>query len=157
MVGMAKSEKPASTAKKSVRPKSASATPPPRGKSAAPPSRVKLPWAQVASRGTQFKAPPTPAPRLNPPPLPKAVSSDNELSVIEVSPEWLEDGPRGRRPSKRPSKPTGQLHFVEAVRVLVGPNGEIEFLSDPAGVPSGYVEALLVATSGGLVDRLLKR
>jgi hypothetical protein len=151
MKGMAKSEKPAiagepkSVAKKSVKPKAPLNAPPPRS---------KLPWAQVVSRATPAKPSERPPQRLKPPPLPRPI---DEASIIEVSPEWLEDPVQGRRVSKRPSKPATQLRFVEAVRVLVGPNGEVEICSDPASIPSGHIEALLVATSPGLAERLLKR
>jgi hypothetical protein len=165
---MAKSEKPASVSdpkpvlKKSVTPKAAQP---------GPPSRAKLPWAQAVSRATAPKpsqrpaaAAPKPSPRpsakppqrspgrLAPPPLPKVVDAD---AVIEVSTEWLEEP--SRRFSKRPSKPAKQLRFVEAVRVLVGPNGELEVFPERPGVPNGYIDALLVATSAGLAERLLKR
>jgi hypothetical protein len=77
--------------------------------------------------------------------------------MIDVNPDWLEDPAQSRRASKRASKPAKQLHFVEAVRVLIGPNGEIVITPDPADVPAGYIEAVIVATSSGLAGRLLRR
>jgi hypothetical protein len=183
MVIMAKSEKPANIFDpKSAAPKGVTS----KAAQAGSPTRAKLPWAQVVSRATPSKPPQRPSAkpsqrpsakpshgppakpsqhppakpsqrppgRLKPPPLPGAVDAE---AIIEVSPEWLEDPAQGRRVSKRPSKPAPQLRFAEAVSVLVGPNGEIEIHTDPGAIPNGYLEALLVATSGGLAERLLKR
>jgi hypothetical protein len=170
MHAMAKSEKPAL----GVDPKSVAKSGAPKAAAAAPP-RAKTAWAHVVSRATPPKAlqgapakmsqrpaakpSQRPSNRLKPPPLPKIIDENGALSesVIEVSSDWLEEPAQGRRVSKRPSKPTQKIRFAEAVRVLVGPNGELEVLSDPTDIPRGYVEAFLVATSGGLAERLLKR
>jgi hypothetical protein len=159
MSRMAKSEKPAVAgelklgAKKSIKPRSAPAVTAPR---------PKLSWAQTASRGTAAKPSlrPKPTPeRLKPPPLPKGIDEGalRPDEMIDVNPDWLESAAPSRGASKRASKPAKQLHFVEAVRVLIGPNGEIVITPDPADVPAGYIEAVIVATSSGLAGRLLKR
>jgi hypothetical protein len=142
-----------------------SSAPKPRATSALPSADRKSATPPSAGRGALPSLRPKTAPgRLKPPPLPSSIESGGVLAdeTIEVNPDWLENqartaGSSGR--SKRPSTPARRLRFAEAVRVWVGPNGEVEVFSEADSKPAGYVEALLVAVcaTSGLAERLLKR
>jgi len=81
---------------------------------------------------------------------------------IEVSPDWLENEfPESRAGKAAVGAPAAapMACVGEAVRVWVGPNGELELLNPTSRAPVGYVEAILVASSStaGLMERLRRR
>jgi hypothetical protein len=89
--------------------------------------------------------PPRPS-KSGPPPLPKP--------PIEVQPAWLEQA-EPAVPQVILSELPSSANHVDAVRVWVGPEGDVELASKRA-IPQGYVEAVLLSTAigSGLVDRL---
>jgi hypothetical protein len=74
-------------------------------------------------------------------------------SEIEVNPAWLE----APEPPVIVSEVPSSVSFADAVRVMVGPDGEIEVVTT-LGAPRGYVEAVLVSTVPGarLGERLAR-
>src|SRR5262249_33807669 len=93
-----------------------------------------------------------PASEAKPPPLPAA--------TIEVNPNWLE--PPALPPSiiglpLAPSEATITVAcLAEAVRVWIGPMGQVSLASPSTAPPHGFVEAIVVgvSSSSDLASRL---
>ena len=97
------------------------------------------------------------------PPTSERTGEASDGETIDVEAAWLEPGDPGKRgaeprPDDRAAAPVARGSLGEAVRVWVGPNGELS-LYVPGGRPRrGYVEAILVtsAASARLAERVAR-
>jgi hypothetical protein len=120
-------------------------------------------------------APPRHARRDRPPPIPSAAPKSASSSeardrtrkpnesrdapeIIDVDAGWLEAVKRdgSDRPAEATRTDAGEAALGEAVRVWVGPTGEISVFKPGTRLPKDHVEALLVThvTTAGLAARL---
>jgi hypothetical protein len=127
---------------------------------------LKTPASSAPPTKKQAKPPPLPAATLDVkfvwveddqpspeerPPKKRASPPVTPPVEIEVNPAWLESNDPGVILSEAPSS----VSFADAVRVFIGPEGEVE-LASHQGAPRGYVEAVIVSTAVGarLTERL---
>jgi len=123
-------------------------------------------------------APPKTAATPGPPPLPKTGDESRppllprgaaeakpagprpaDKPTVDIRPQRAQTGGGQQEVARAPTRPPPDLSVADAVRVWVGPSGQIEIYTTADRAPTGFVEAIIVAVEprAGLAERLRQR